>query len=233
MAPTATNSGIVTDATSGERHIPESVRSDGTTRKAIKIRPGFQPAEDVKLYRARNAVAQRERRRIGIPGVEAPKDENPQAPEASSATKDTNSSATLSWRRDDSNTSTTPTPTPSTSAASNKNAKRREARKKAKSTDLGDAALVETTNPEKTEAPRAEEVDTEVEREKKVRNLKKKLKQAKDLRTKKDEGQGLLPEQIAKVIKINELIRELNALGFDDDSEIKKDAEPASAKVTA
>lgn len=38
---------------------------------------------------------------------------------------------------------------------------------------------------------------------------------------KKDGGEGLLPEQIAKVIKINELIRELDALGFDADGEPK------------
>lgn len=230
MPPTS-NSGIVTDATSGERHIPESVRPDGTTRKAIKIRPGFRPVEDVELYRARNAVAQRERRRVGIPGIEAPKDENTRIPAASSPSKDTNRSAPPSWRRDDSNDSNTPAPSTS---ASNKNAKRREARRKAKSTDLGDASpLAGISNSEKTETLKTEEVDPEIEREKKARNLRKKLKQAKDLKTKKDEGQGLLPEQVAKVIKISELIRELNALGFDDDNEVKKDAEPASDKSTA
>ncbi|KAJ4150774.1 hypothetical protein LMH87_011509 [Akanthomyces muscarius] len=229
--PPTTNSGIVTDATSGERHIPESVRPDGTTRKAIKIRPGFRPVEDVELYRARNAVAQRERRRVGIPGVEAPKDENTRVPDASSPSKDTNRSTPLSWRRDDGNTSTTPAPSTS---ASNKNAKRREARRKAKSTDLGDTSPLEgIESSEKTETPQAEEVDPEIEREKKARNLKKKLKQAKDLKTKKDEGQGLLPEQVAKVIKISELIRELNALGFHDESEVKKDAEPACNKGIA
>lgn len=230
MPPTS-NSGIVTDATSGERHIPESVRPDGTTRKAIKIRPGFRPVEDVELYRARNAVAQRERRRVGIPGIEAPKDENIIIPAASNPSKDTNRSAPLSWRRDDSNDSNTPAPCTS---ASNRNAKRREARRKAKSTDLGDISpLAGMSNSEKTETLKTEEVDPEIEREKKARNLRKKLKQAKDLKTKKDEGQGLLPEQVAKVIKISELIRELNALGFDDDSEVKKDAEPASDKSTA
>ncbi|OAQ97624.1 hypothetical protein LLEC1_02022 [Akanthomyces lecanii] len=225
--PPTTNSGIVTDATSGERHIPESVRPDGTTRKAIKIRPGFRPMEDVELYRARNAVAQRERRRVGIPGVEAPKDENTRVPDISSpSTKDTNRSTTLSWRRDDDNVSTTPAPSTS---ASNKNAKRREARRKAESVDLGDTSpLNEMKKSETSEILKAEDVDPEIEREKKVRNLKKKLKQAKELKNKKDEGQGLLPEQVAKVIKINELIRELSALGFDDDGEVKKDAKPTS-----
>ncbi|KAJ6783886.1 hypothetical protein PWT90_04936 [Aphanocladium album] len=229
MAPTATNSGIVTDATSGERQIPESVRADGSTRKAIKVRPGFRPAEDVELYRARNAVAHRERRRMGVPGAEPAQDEKPRAPAARGTTKDPKRSANLSWRRDDSN-ATTPG-TPSASAASDKNAKRREARKQAKSVDLGDGQVLrDTTNAEKAETPKAEEVDPQVEREKKARNLKKKLKQAKDLKVKKDEGEGLLPEQIAKVIKINELIRELSALGFNEDGE-KKEIEPASEKA--
>ena len=68
----------------------------------------------------------------------------------------------------------------------------------------------------------------EVEREKKARNLKKKLKQAKDLKSKKDGGETLLPEQIAKVIKINELIRELEALGFDSEGEPKAAAAAAA-----
>ena len=38
----ATNSGIVTDEKSGQRHIPESLRADGSTRKAIKIKPGYR-----------------------------------------------------------------------------------------------------------------------------------------------------------------------------------------------
>ncbi|OAA64868.1 Exon junction complex, Pym [Cordyceps fumosorosea ARSEF 2679] len=232
MPPAATNSGIVTDETSGERHIPESLRADGTTRKAIKIRPGYRPAEDVELYRPRNVVAQRERRRIGVPGAEAPKDEKPQVPGAPGAAKEPNRAASLSWRRDDGSSASAAPPSPSTLAAGNKNAKRREARKKARSTDLGEAApLKEDGPPSKPVPSKAEEVDPKVEHEKKVRSLKKKLKQAKELKTRKDEGQGLLPEQIAKVIKINELIRELNALGIDDEGETKKDIGSVSDKA--
>ena len=60
------------------------------------------------------------------------------------------------------------------------------------------------------------------------RNLKKKLKQAKELKEKKEGGGALLPEQFAKVIKINELIRELDALGFDAEGEPK--AKPEEKK---
>lgn len=189
QATTTTNAGIVTDENSGERHIPESVRADGSTRKAIKIRPGYRPPEDVEVYKNRTAEAFRERgKRIGIPG-------------AAGIGDDTASQG---------------------SAASNKNAKRREARRKAKAAGEGDNKTVEEARPE--------EVDPAVEREKKARNLKKKLKQAKELKSKKEGGQALLPEQIAKVIKINELIRELDALGFDADGEPKANPDEVSSE---
>ncbi|UKZ73191.1 hypothetical protein TrVFT333_000832 [Trichoderma virens FT-333] len=117
------------------------------------------------------------------------------------------------------------------SAASNKNAKRREARKKAKAAGDGEGeAKEDTTAATQDGQPKVEEVDPEVEREKKARSLKKKLKQAKELKMKKDGGEGLLPEQIAKVIKINELIRELDALGFDADGEPKTETKDGAAE---
>ncbi|TVY47687.1 Partner of Y14 and mago [Lachnellula occidentalis] len=111
------------------------------------------------------------------------------------------------------------------SAASNKNAKRREARKKAKATEEGGEGKIDTNGSAKEPAKEEEVVDPEVEKEKKARNLKKKLKQARDLKEKKEEGGALLPEQFAKVIKINELIRELDALGFDAEGEPKSKGE--------
>ena len=191
--PTPSNAGILETQT-GERHIPSSVRPDGTKRKEIKIRPGYKPPEDVEVYKNRTADAFKNRGSGGIPGAEGLKD-----------SKDDGASN------------------------SNKNAKRREARKKAKAADEADGEA-KTSDAGKAsdkkdwrekEPEKVEEVDPEVEREKKARNLKKKLKQAKDLKEKKDGGGALLPEQFAKVIKINELIRELDALGFDAEGELK------------
>lgn len=188
MPSEPSKAGIVTDESSGERHIPESVRPDGSTRKAIKIRPGYRPPEDVEVYKNRTAEGFRSRGKGGIPGAEGLKDDAAKKPE--------------------------------TSAASSKNAKRREARKKAKA--AGDEPETATENAAEVKAE--VKVDPEVEREKKARSLKKKLKQAKELKNKKDTGEALLPEQIAKVIKINELIRELDALGFDAEGETKSEA---------
>ncbi|KAF2965380.1 hypothetical protein GQX73_g8201 [Xylaria multiplex] len=185
MPSEPSRSGIVTDENSGERHIPESMRADGTTRKAIKIRPGYRPPEDVEIYKNRTAEDFRNRGKGGVPGAEGLKDNQQETP----------------------------------SSANNKNAKRREARKKAKSTNESRDDAADKAPPSIETKP--EEVDPEVEKEKKARNLKKKLKQAKELKNKKEGGESLLPEQIAKVIKINELIRELESLGFDADGEPK------------
>ncbi|KAK4240850.1 partner of Y14 and mago [Achaetomium macrosporum] len=188
MPSQPTASGIVTDELSGERHIPESKRADGSVRKAIKVRPGYLPPEDVELYKNPIAENFRNRGKGPVPGAEGLKSDKPAR---------------------------------TTSAAANKNAKRREARKKAKA--AGDAQGEEEAPAEEAPAEevKKEEVDPEAEKEKKARNLKKKLRQAKELKEKKEGGQSLLPEQIAKVIRINELIRELDALGFDAEGEPK------------
>ncbi|KAK4042457.1 hypothetical protein C8A01DRAFT_13946 [Parachaetomium inaequale] len=200
MAAQPTASGIVTDE-AGERHIPESRRADGSTRKAIKIRPGYRPPEDVEVYKNRTAETFRNRGKGPVPGAEG-------------LTKDDNKAAASQ-----------------SSAAANKNAKRREARKKAKAAEdeQGEAAAAAAA-PNAKEAKEEEEADPEAEKEKKLRTLKKKLRQAKELKEKKETGGALLPEQIAKVIKINELIRELDALGFDAEGEPK--AEGAAAETT-
>ena len=215
----ATNSGIITDEASGERHIPESVRADGSTRKAIKIRPGYKPPEDVELYRNRAAASFRERaKRMGVPGTAGLKDEKTEQPASSASASISAPAPAPVPAKPSAPTSTTPA-----SASNNTNAKRREARKKAKAED----------NTKQDETPKQETIDPEVEREKKARGLKKKLKQAKDLRNKKEQGEGLLPEQIAKVIKINELIRELDALGFDAEGEPQKGGKSLKTKEDA
>jgi len=183
--PTPSKAGII-ETNSGERHIPSSVRPDGTKRKEIKIRPGYKPPEDVEVYKNRTADGWKQRKEAGgVPGAEGLKE----------------------FKED--------------GAGSNKNAKRREARKKAKAADEEGGSEKKAANGMEKGPEKAEELDPDVEKEKKARNLKKKLKQAKDLKEKKEGGGALLPEQFAKVIKISELIRELDALGFDAEGEPK------------
>lgn len=187
--PTISKAGITTSAT-GERHIPSSVRPDGSVRKQIKVRPGYRPPEDVEVYKNRTAEGFRNRGKAGIPGAEGLKTE-----------EDTSKA----------------------SAAANKNAKRREARKKAAAT-ASDGKEEEKTAESKEENKPAEPVkavDPEAEKEKEAKKLMKKLRQARELKDKKEKGDKLLPEQFEKVIKINELIRQLETLGFDAQGEKK------------
>ena len=206
----ASQSGIITSST-GERHIPSSQRPDGTTRREIKIRPGYRPAEDVETYKNRTAEAWKTRGTGGVvPG------------------------AAVEGEEDERESKTT----------SGKNAKRREARRKAKSgaaavglkdgdTDCpatAATAATEDTNAvvdapreeakAETEAATEEEEEKGKEKEKEARKLQKKLRQARELREKKDSGGNLLPEQFEKVIKINELIRQLKNLGYDADDKL-------------
>ncbi|KAM3084802.1 hypothetical protein ACMFMG_003251 [Clarireedia jacksonii] len=195
--PTPSKSGIIETQT-GERHIPSSVRADGTKRKEIKIRPGYKPPEDVEVYKNRSADAWKNR---GSGGSRAG------------------------------------------SAASNKNAKRREARKKAKAAEDADEEVKgsessdwrqgKETAVEKQEEP-TPQIDPEAERQKEAKKFLKKLKQAQALKEKsQQDGAKLLPEQFAKVIKINELIRELDQLGFDANGEPKDKSEVADVAKDA
>ncbi|OQD65980.1 hypothetical protein PENPOL_c005G00346 [Penicillium polonicum] len=210
MASNVARSGITTDAQTGERYIPSSVRADGSKRKEIRVRPGYKPPEDVELYKNRAAAAWKTRGKGGVPGAEA-----------------------LSSEEDKTKAAVKPTTTAST-AASNKNAKRREAKRNAKETDeAGPTAEgkgaesnnwrvpAATATPKKEEKPAEEPLDLEAEKEKKARSLKKKLRQARDLRDKKQQGEALLPEQLEKVIKIQELVRQLDVLGFDSNGDKK------------
>ncbi|CAG8224252.1 unnamed protein product [Penicillium nalgiovense] len=208
MASNIARSGITTNAQTGERYIPSSVRADGSKRKEIRVRPGYKPPEDVELYKNRAAAAWKTRGKGGVPGVE-----------------------TLSSEDDKVKIAAKPTIT-ATTAASNKNAKRREAKRNAKETDeagpTAEGKGAESNNwrvpaaaPKKEEKPTEEPVDLEAEKEKKARSLKKKLRQARDLRDKKQQGEALLPEQLEKVIKIQELVRQLDVLGFDSNGDKK------------
>jgi partner of Y14 and mago protein len=183
-------SGIATTA-SGERHIPSSRRADGSVRKEIRVRPGYRPPEDVEVYKNRASEAWKNRGAAGVPGAEGLKSDQDAA---------------------------------KGSAAANKNAKRREARKKAAAAAQAEpegqrpedtSSTVEKKEPVQPSEP----VDPEVQKEKEAKKLLKKLRQARDLKDKKEKGDVLLPEQFEKVIKINELIRQLEGLGFDPNGE--------------
>jgi partner of Y14 and mago protein len=207
LAEAASKAGIITNA-DGTRFVASSVRADGSVRKERKVKPGYRPPEDVEVYKNRTAESWKNRGKGGVVGAEA----------VDSGNSKDNSSAS-------------------------KNAKRREARKRAaadkqadEGADVDDQSEAQTPSKvnatakqTKEEAP-AEAVDPEIEKQKEAKKLVKKLRQARELKDKKDQGSALLPEQFAKVIRINELIRQLDAMGFDVDGEKKVDGEGSEKK---
>ena len=187
VPPAGSTSGIITSE-NGDRHIPSSTRSDGSTRKEIRIRPGYRPPEDIEVYKNRTAEAWKSRGSGGVPGAEAVNGE--------AGSKN--------------------------SKANSRNAKRREARKKAKAAEAEDKVL-ENEEPiaanEAVDVYEDLEVLDDVEKEKRARKLKKKLREARELQERKEKGDGLLQEQFEKVIRINELVRDLDKLGFNANGE--------------
>src|SRR5271163_1937979 len=64
-----TKSGIKTTS-DGTSIIPSSKRADGSTRKEIRVRPGYKPPEDVETYKNRSAESWKNRGSGGVPGAE-------------------------------------------------------------------------------------------------------------------------------------------------------------------
>lgn len=178
----------------GASFIPASQRSDGTTRKEIRVRPGYRPPEDVETYKNRSAESWKNRGSVGVPGgdsVSKPAENDPRS----------------------------------------KNARRREAaRRKAAMQGNQDAALSSALersriadedklkedwrNPEKLATNKAAADAEDAERQKKIRNALKKLKAVQELKGNKTQGEKLSHDQLMKISKETELLRDLKKLGY-------------------
>jgi len=202
-------SGIQTGA-DGASFIPSSRRADGSTRKEIRVRPGYRPPEDVETYKNRSAEAWKNRGKGGVLGA----DSDPQ---------------------------------PTDSEAKSKNAKRREAARRKAATEghedqqlssaMKDASLEAEgkakqnwRNPDKLATSESADVNTDADSQKKIRNALKKLKAVRELKAKKAAGERLSTDQLMKISKEEELVRDLKKLGFDgsDLDEGQYDEAPAT-----
>ena len=199
MTQPVTKSGIRTTS-DGTSIIPSSKRADGSTRKEIRVRPGYKPPEDVETYKNRSAESWKSRGAGGVPGAD---------PAATTTTATENKT---------------------------KNAKRREAaRRKAQEngvaggedeTQLATAMQEHIINgqdelkedwhpPGKLVDDPQSAADEEAEKQKKIRNLLKKLKSVRELKEKKANGEKLSHDQIMKMAKEPELVRDLRKLEYD------------------
>ena len=200
-------------AADGASYIPASKRADGSTRKEIRVRPGYRPPEDIETYKNRSAETWKNRGQGGVPGAEPPS-----LPKEDGSTK-------------------------------NKNARRREAaRKKAAAEESTETNLTSAMQATKiTDEERREEnwrnpsqfavneaaADEEIEKQKKIRNQLKKLKAVRELREKRAAGEKLSPDQIMKIGKEGELLRDLKKLGYDGPELQPSTVEPANGPSPA
>jgi len=210
-----TTSGITYNS-DGQRVIPASQRQDGTVRKERKVRPGFTPAEDVKRYHNRTAEAFRTRGSGGIPGATAVvADLTPSA--AAAANKNAKRRAARKKK-----------------AANDKDGGEEEEgedgddvedldpaedviedNKTASTTATATTTSTDTADKQGISKETIANNAAEREKEKQARNIRKKLAQAKELQSRREKGETLLPEQIQKALKLQELTRELEKLGLD------------------
>ncbi|KAK5078384.1 hypothetical protein LTR64_003205 [Lithohypha guttulata] len=187
-----TSSGIQTSV-DGQAFIPSSRRPDGTTRKEIKVRPGYKPPEDVETYKSRTTEHRRQNANR-IPGVDDDDQKIPRVDETK-----------------------------------NRNAKRREAARKKKDDDSGqDVGGLQTAAPTSDTKNQTADLDTtsatvdiqlpaidqDQERQKKIRNNLKKLRAVHELKTKKATGEKLSTDQMMKISKEQEIVRDLLKLDY-------------------
>ncbi|MDI1489877.1 MAG: hypothetical protein OHK93_001076 [Ramalina farinacea] len=222
----APNSGIKTSS-SGDRHIPQSVRGDGTVRREIKIRPGYRPPEDVEVYKNRTAEAWKTRGSGGVPGADGIKD-SPEPAEGSKGKNAKRREARKKAKAADGGEGLNGVDGDHADPSLNDGQQPKTALDSQPSDSLVEPAMKanKPKSPIVPESDGQQQKNAEPDEEKQARNLKKKLRQARELKDKKESGESLLPEQFAKVIKIQELVRQLDALGFDSDGNKRAEKTP-------
>ena len=199
----ASKAGIETTA-DGAAYIPSSKRADGSTRKEIRVRPGYRPPEDVETYKNRSAEAWKSRGQGGVLGTDPVV-----PPKEDGLAKSKNAKRREAARKKAAAEGSTEADL--TSAMQYTNISDAEQRKE------------NWRDPNKLAVNEGPATDEEIERQKKIRNQLKRLKAVRELREKRTAGEKLSPDQIMKIGKEPELLHDLKKLGYDG-PEVQSDA---------
>lgn len=206
--PTTPSRAGITLTADGRQIIPSSIRADGSARREILVRPGYRPPEDVEVYKNRNAEAWKNRGSGGVPGA-ALVEKKPDATQTRASLKNARRSANKKTRENDTKGSEAKEHGKKESEAKENEPRENEAK------EGGPASRPEPPAAQEPEAP-ASSVKAVDGKERLAKAVRKKIRQANELKTRQDAGETLLPEQLEKVIKINELVGQLSALGFEE-----------------
>ncbi|KAF9565643.1 hypothetical protein EC968_004039 [Mortierella alpina] len=185
-APTKSIAGIQEDK--DVRVIPMTRRPDGTYRKERKVRPGYTPPEDVAKYT--NQV---------LDSIRPAPTPSPLASAASSTPK------TKTQLKNDKRKAKRKE---EAAAADAGNATQGSAPKVSAPAPKNESKDADTTSADPASATPATAVDPE----KKLRALNKKLRQVEQLKERQDKGEAMLPEQLEKITKMDELLAQIAEL---------------------
>ncbi|KAF9920373.1 hypothetical protein FBU30_009824 [Linnemannia zychae] len=178
-----------------ERVIPITRRPDGTFRKERKIRPGYTPPEDVAKYTNRVLESARP---IVTPPTPATSANN--TPKSKTQIKNDKRKAK---RKEEAIAAelagypTAPKTTPSIADTTTKTM-----------TTASDPKNVTTESTENTA------VTEPVDREKKLRALNKRLRQIEQLKERQAKGETMLPEQLEKLEKMDDILAQIAELSL-------------------
>ncbi|KAF9916369.1 hypothetical protein BX616_003920 [Lobosporangium transversale] len=206
--PTQSLSGI--QQKDDARVIPMSRRADGSVRKERRVRPGYVPPEDVAKYSNRVLDAARPSAAPNSslssssplttisPAAETPKSKSQLKNEKRKAKRKEEQSSPISA----SNVSVSD----SLSASPPKQAGADQIATEATTTSNSTVHVVGVTT--------TTESSVSMDPEKKLRALNKKLRQAEQLKERMDKGETMLPEQLEKVSKMDELQAQIAELSI-------------------
>ncbi|KAK6358680.1 hypothetical protein TWF730_008003 [Orbilia blumenaviensis] len=208
-----TTSGIQT-LEGGSRVIPSSTRADGSTRPERRVKPGFTPAEDVVKYQNRTAEAWRTRGSGGVPGATEVVGDGGKAGGAGKKKRRRGKKAGGASAGD----------------AGGEEEEGEEGEEEvgggggdvtkegAEDAPAATSTTATTTSAAATAAEPAKTAEQQAtiaaDVEKKAKGLQKKIRQAQELKSRKEKGETLLPEQLDKALRLGELIRDLEKLGI-------------------
>ncbi|KAK4048358.1 hypothetical protein OIV83_004880 [Microbotryomycetes sp. JL201] len=211
LHPGQTNAGI-SRSKDGERVVAASRRPDGTLRKELRVRPGFTPDEDVQRFRSQR-MAQAEARAAGRPKIPGLPDAAVQAAirGAASAGSSTKTSKVTGRKVGNGDSERL---RPQQQRATDVPDSWDEAESNANDNSTGSnlkcvAKFAQNDRPTSDSLARVSE-----EPEKKIRALKKKLRQAELLQERERAGLYLPPSEKAKAACVPQLEAELASLSL-------------------